>query len=118
MYDLLRQPRVLRLATAFMLFGMHGIPIAAELGDPTRPSYLRAESRNDTASREPSWHVESIIVSATRRLAVINGRVVGVDDRIAGARVTEILPYEVRLEYKGEIRRVSLVPTRVKSPAN
>ncbi|HEX7047114.1 MAG TPA: hypothetical protein VF275_06055 [Gammaproteobacteria bacterium] len=92
---------------------------AGELGDPTRPSYLPdAPAKKASAPAAPSWHVESIIVSPGRRLAVINGRVVGVNDRINAARVVEILPYEVRLEYQGEIRRISLVPTRVKRPAN
>lgn len=89
---------------------------AAELVDPTRPSHVRAPSENKTV-RAPAWHVESIIVSPTRRLAVVNGRLVGVGDRVGGAKVTEILPYEVQLEYQGEARRVSLVATRVKNPA-
>lgn len=90
---------------------------AEELVDPTRPSHVAAASDSNT-TRAPAWHVESIIVSPGRRLAVVNGRVVGVGDRIGGAKVTEILPYEVRLEYQGEIRRISLVATRVKNPAN
>ncbi|HEX7029427.1 MAG TPA: hypothetical protein VF254_02435 [Gammaproteobacteria bacterium] len=93
--------------------------VAGELGDPTRPSYLAgAPVKKASAPAAPSWRVESIIVSSGRRLAVVNGRVVGVNDRVDAARVVEILPYEVRLEYKGEIRRISLVPTRVKRPAN
>lgn len=92
---------------------------AGELGDPTRPSYLpEAPARSASAPAAPSWRVESIIVSSGRRLAVINGRVVGVNDRVNAARVVEILPYEVRLEYQGEIRRIALVPIRVKRPAN
>lgn len=90
---------------------------AEELVDPTRPSHVAA-ARDSNTTRAPSWQVESIIVSPGRRLAVVNGRVVGVGDRVGGAKVTEILPYEVRLEYQGEIRRISLVATRVKNPAN
>lgn len=89
-----------------------------ELRDPTRPSYLPAENTKTPATRAPAWEVESIIVSAGRRLAVVNGRVVGVNDRVGGARILEITPYEVRLEYQGEIRHISLVPTRVKRTAN
>lgn len=108
--------RTLRLCVLFaLLAGAHAA--AGELEDPTRPSYLPAESA-EAVVRAPAWRVESIIVSPGRRLAVINGRVVGVNDRIDAARVVEILPYEVRLEYQGEIRHVSLVPTRVKRPAN
>ena len=104
------------LACVAMLAVVCGPAAGGELRDPTRPSYLPAETASRTASA-PSWRLESIIVSANRRLAVINGRVVGVNDRINAARIVEILPYEVHLEYKGEIRRISLVPTRVKHPA-
>lgn len=86
-----------------------------EIGDPTRPSYLQAE-RAPTTNAVPRWNVASIIVSSGRRIAVVNDRVVGVNDWVGGARVREILPYEVQLEYKGEIRHVSLVSTRVKNP--
>jgi len=104
-----------------LLTGLAGLmPVqlfaAEELGDPMRPSHVAPES-SGTESRGPSWVVESIIVSPARRLATINGRVVGIDDWVGGARVTEILPYEVRLEYKGEVRHISLIPIRVKRPA-
>lgn len=107
----------MRTLACVMLLAIAGAAAAGdELRDPTRPSYLPSETASRTASA-PSWRLESIIVSANRRLAVINGRVVGVNDRVNAARVVEILPYEVHLEYEGEIRRISLVPTRVKHPA-
>lgn len=93
------------------------VAIAAEaLGDPTRPSYL-SEKTPKQAARDPSWQVDSIIVSPGRRLAVVNGRTVAVNDRVNGALILEILPYEVRLEYKGRIHNITLIPNRVKSPA-
>ncbi len=104
------------LTCAFILAAL---PAAAgELADPTRPGYLPPATAPATGVRAPSWRVESIIVSPGRRLAVINGRVVAVNDRVGGARVVEITPYEVRLEYQGETRRAALVPARVKHPAN
>lgn len=89
---------------------------AGEIGDPTRPSRIGSDNRTPE-TRAPSWVVESIIVAPNRKLATINGRVVGVNEWVGGARVVEILPYEVRLEYKGESRRISLIPIRVKTPA-
>lgn len=106
--------RKILLAVAFV--AATGPANAAELGDPTRPSHISGD-RSKTAAPAPGWTVESIIVSPGRRLAVINNKVVGINDWIGGARVIEILPYEVRLEYKGETRHVSLIPTRVKTPA-
>lgn len=89
---------------------------SGELVDPTRPSHARAQTQTRVA-RAPAWRVETIIVSPTRRLALINGRMVGIGDRVSGAKVIEILPYEVQLEYQGETRRISLVATQVKNPA-
>lgn len=103
------------LAFALVL-GCTSTLAADEIGDPTRPSHIAVESRS-AEPRERSWVVESIIVSPNRKLATINGRAVGINDWVGGARVIEILPYEVRLEYKGESRSISLIPIRVKSPA-
>ena len=105
----------LLLALAFVLNCTTAFA-AGEIGDPTRPSRIGSDNRA-TETRAPTWVVESIIVSPSRKLATINGRVVGINEWVGGARVVEILPYEVRLEYKGESRRISLIPIRVKSPA-
>lgn len=92
--------------------------MADDLGDPTQPTRVVAHASPATpVERAPSWRLESIIVSPGRRLAVINDRVVGVSDRVGGATVIEILPYEVRLEYRGEIRRIALLPAQIKRPA-
>lgn len=114
MSDTAATTRIL-LATAFVLASTRAIA-AGEIGDPTQPSQIAREHRSAEAP-ERSWVVESIIVSPDRKLATINGRAVGINDWVGGARVTEILPYEVRLEYKGESRIISLIPIRVKSPA-
>jgi hypothetical protein len=111
-----RLPATVMMAVALLL-GASAV-VAGDLGDPTRPSYLPPATQGSPKEHAPAWRVESIIVSAGRRLAVVNGRVVGVNDQVAGARILEILPYEVRLEYQGEIRHISLVPTRVKRPVN
>ena len=105
-----------RMLALVLLIG-GGTAMAAEpaLDDPTRPSHVRQPSA-ERAVPAPSWRVESILVSSGRRLAVINGRVVAENDRVGGARVVEILPYEVTIEYRGEMRRVALVPISVKRP--
>ncbi|MBW3566722.1 MAG: hypothetical protein KY410_01975 [Proteobacteria bacterium] len=103
--------------TGLLMLMLPSAVVAAEaLGDPTRPSYV-TEKAPRKAARAPSWQVDSIIVSPGRRLAVVNGRTVAVNDRVNGARILEILPYEVRLEYKGAIHNITLIPNRVKSPA-
>lgn len=104
-------------AALLLAFSTATLAAPPALEDPTRPSYLR-EPVERTRPSAPSWRVESILVSSGRRLAVINDRVVGVDDHVNGARVLEILPYEVTIEYRGERRRLALVPVRVKRPAD
>lgn len=64
-----------------------------DLPDPTRPSYIAGGD---------GLTLQSVIVSPGRRLAVIDGRAVKVGDRVGGAVVTDIRPYEVRLRRGGK----------------
>ena len=80
---------------------------AENLPDPTRP-YNGAGSG---APAKSSFEVTAIFIAADRRLAVINGKTVGVDDIIDGARVSEILPGAVRLSYRGKVRTEQLLKT-------
>lgn len=71
-----------------------------DLPDPTRPSYIAGGD---------GLTLQSIIVSPGRRLAVIDGRAVKVGDRVGGAVVTDIWPYEVRLRRGGKEIALHLV---------
>lgn len=64
-----------------------------DLPDPTRPSYIAGGD---------GLTLQSIIVSPGRRLAVIDGRAVKIGDRVGGAVVIDIRPYEVRLRRGGK----------------
>lgn len=88
----------------------------AVIGDPMRPSYLGASRGNSTAAA-PSWRVESIVVSPQRRVAVINGRSLGVGDYIQGARVAAIDAYAVTLDINGKRRQLTLTDARIKTQA-
>lgn len=85
-------------------------PLGAELADPMRPG--SHETR--PAVSGPHWVLQSTLVSDSRRLAVVNGDIVRVGDRIAGARVLSIQFGEIWLERRGRRFRLGLTPTEVK----
>jgi len=72
---------------------------AAGLQDPTRPPQTIAMSRSTAvkAVSAPVYSLSSTLISAQRRLAVINGVTVGEGDRIEAATVKQIQPQAVTL---------------------
>jgi hypothetical protein len=55
----------------------------------------------------------TILYSPDRKLAIIDGRIVGVGDEVRGARVTEIMPNAVLLrDAQGRLRRLALTGAR------
>ena len=68
------------------------------LRDPTRP-YTAAEHR---AASPPRFVVTAIIVSDDRRVAIVNGRRVGVGSPLAGATVIAIEKDQLVLELDGK----------------
>jgi hypothetical protein len=74
------------------------------LRDPTRP-YTAAERR---AVAAPRFVVNAIIVSPERRVAILNGRRVGVGATVDNATVISIEKDELILEIGGKRQTVSL----------
>ncbi len=68
---------------------------AAGLVDPTRPPAPRASAI--PAEGEEGYRLTSILVAPDRRIAVINGHVVRVGDRVADAQVVGITLTRVQL---------------------
>ena len=68
------------------------------LRDPTRP-YTAVEQR---AAGSPRFVVNAIIVSEDRRVAIVNGRRVGVGSSLSGARVISIDKDQLVLEIDGK----------------
>ena len=94
-----------------------GAAWASELSDPTRPTPLHGERR--AAPQQPTWTLNSTLVSEDRRVAIINGRAVGVGDQINGARVVRVEQGAVWLEYQGNrFSRTLPSTTDVKSPGS
>lgn len=76
-----------------------GLCLADEaLRDPTRP-YTAVEAR---AAGAPRFVVNAIIVSDDRRVAIVNGRRVGVGSSLSGAQVISIDKDQLVLEINGK----------------
>lgn len=110
-------PRVIRvLVLAAGLAGISAVSragdIPAGLQDPTRPSYVAASAGAKAQRSGPV--LQSTFVSVSQRRAVIGGRTYTVGDKLAGAVITDIQPYEVTLKRAGRESRLRLLPKLVK----
>lgn len=86
----------------------------ADLTDPTRPPDYQPPANSATAAQP--WVLTSTLISPSRRLAVINGRVYAPGDVVGGARIMAIEPYAVRLSKAGRTFTLRLLPGKVKRP--
>lgn len=84
-------------------------PQAEELRDPTRPKQPR-QAPQEVETPVTRYSVDSILVSDSRRIAVINGVSVAQGESVAGARVERIARDRVLLEVDGERRTLVLDP--------
>jgi MSHA biogenesis protein MshK len=94
-------------------------PAPAQLEDPTRPPPSLATPPAPPAEDkvgETSWVLSSILISPSRRLAVINGRTLAPGDKLGDAVVREIRPSGVRLQRGDETVTLPLLPAPVKAP--
>lgn len=83
---------------------------AEPLPDPTQPppaALAPVAVPEEKAKTELA--LSAVFLAEDRRLAVIDGRRVGVSDVVAGARVLSIEPGRVRLKRAGEIVELELV---------
>ena len=96
---------ILVMVTLFLFVVM---PAQAAMEDPTRPPTAKSKIYvSPKKNKRPVWVLTSTLISAGRRTAVINDRVVARGDRINGARVMSIQPSVVRLRKNG--REITLM---------
>ena len=70
------------------------------LPDPTRPAeYRETMVMQDLPPELLEWKVTAIRISDNDRTAIVNGRIVRPGDTIGAAKLLEILPYQVILDY-------------------
>lgn len=78
-----------------------------DLPDPTRPGGL---SRGGEPVAGSELVLQSVLIAANRRIAVINGQKLAVGDRIRDQEVIEIRTSEVVLRRAGRERVLKLLP--------
>jgi hypothetical protein len=97
-----------------------GAVSAAEpaMHDPTQP--FRAGAGGETAApaagSQPRFKVTAVLVSPTRRVAIVNGKAVQEGERIAGAEVVKIDGRSVQLREGHREFVVQLGETRASAP--
>ncbi len=89
-----------------------------DLPDPTQPAYTSSSAPTRIAPRvrPATLNLQSTLVSAGRRVAVINGVTLAVGARIRDARVVSISPSTVVVSRNGRIETLRLVPSEIVAP--
>ncbi len=85
------------------------------LSDPTRP-YTGGPAVTAPTPEASGPVLQSTMISPTDRRAVISGRSYRVGDKIDGAVITDIQPYEVTLKRGDRTNRLRMLPRLVKDP--
>ena len=83
----------------------------ANIPDPTRPSGWH-DGGGSTVNQ--GLVLQGTTISASRRIAVINGQRLAVGDRVQGATVVEVQPFQVRLQRAGRDITLRLTPSLAK----
>jgi hypothetical protein len=106
-----------RLLTALLGLATATQAIAAELRDPMRPPGAppAASSRVSTPS---SLQLQAVIGTAQARVAIVNGKVVHVGDKVDGAVIEAISATAVRYTRGGKQLVASLPGTKIDVRAN
>lgn len=87
----------------------------SQLSDPTRPQIGIYVTRS-TEGGGVGPTLQATRISPAERRAMIDGRLYGVGDRINGAVVADIQPYEVTLKERTQTTRLRLLPRLAKDP--
>jgi len=84
--------------------------------DPLRPPEYRLTKASVGAGKKTvsGWYVNEILFSGLRRVAIVNNIAVSKGDRVNGARVVDIMPSHVVLEYKSKIIKTHLKMVSIK----
>ena len=93
-----------------------GAALAQPLADPTRPPLHGSVEARDAAPA-PLTRLQSVLISAGRSRAVIDGRAFQVGERVGDAMLVAIEPSHVLLQRGGAYERLTLVPAGVEKKA-
>lgn len=101
----------MRLALLLLLAS----PLAAQaqpLGDPLRPPTApsAAAAGSESPSQGSATELQSVLLSPTRKLAVINGQTVALGGRIGDATLTQVTETGVVLRRGDKLESLRLLP--------
>ena len=94
------------LAAVILASALVGAALAEELRDPTKPPQPRQSTQQPAAISR--YSLDSILVSDSRRIAVINGVSLAVGERVGNATVRRIARDRVLLEISGKTHTLVL----------
>jgi len=109
-----------RLSVRLMLLAVLGVCPAAHaqgaLADPTRPPSVASAAQPSGDAAAASGRLQSILISATRKLAVIDGMTVPLGGKVDGATLIAIDETEVKLKRGEAIETLKLYPNIERQP--
>ncbi|MEM7540263.1 MAG: hypothetical protein AAF384_01630 [Pseudomonadota bacterium] len=91
--------------------------VLAALTDPTQPPRAHLASVARIQQKQVGGFVLSgVKITEEKRVAILNGQIVGVGDRVANSTVLEIHPSFVVIDYLNDERTVRLLAKQVRQP--
>jgi hypothetical protein len=97
--------RLLLLCLALAATG--AVTRAEGFRDPMRPAGTAPAAASQARQPDHSLKLEGVI-AGTRRVAIVNGRLVRTGDVIAGARIVDVLATGIRYERAGKTQTLTL----------
>lgn len=107
-----------RLILALLLAGWwaSSAALAQPLADPMRPPAAAAASPEPGEATKGAARLQSVLISPSRRVAVIDGRVVREGERVGDATLVSIAASHVLLRGPGGRETLKLIPVVQKKP--
>jgi len=107
-----------KLILAFALTGASAAQVQEPpLQDPMRP-HVVVRSTASAARADDGLRLTAVLVSESRRIAVINGQFYRVGDRVNGDEIVAIEPGSIRIQRGSEQMLVTLQDERVSASDN
>jgi hypothetical protein len=109
-----------RLSAAVVALALAGTAGAtqAQLADPTRPPAAVAPHAGTDGAGAGGPRLQSVLISSTRKLAVIDGVTVPLGGKFDGATVAAIAETEVKLRYGEGVQTLKLYPGIERAPVD
>lgn len=92
-----------------------GIAQAQNLADPTRPPATTEATPERSAASVAGPVLQSVLISPSRKMAIINGQSVNLGEKFGEARLVKISESEVVLRNGQEVQILKLFPNVQKS---